>query len=57
MIICHCKAVSECVIEKLLAEGKTIQEIVELTKITTDCGGCIDVVYRKYIERDIKNDY
>jgi bacterioferritin-associated ferredoxin len=46
MIVCSCRAVSDREIVRAVESGRTLDEVVRLTGVTTDCGCCADEVER-----------
>jgi bacterioferritin-associated ferredoxin len=44
MIICVCSNVSDKTIKKLIAEGKTTKEILQLTKACQNCHKCAEAL-------------
>lgn len=51
MIVCVCKAVNEEQVKKLIAKGKTLKEVKQITKATSQCGECLmelETLYKKY---------
>jgi bacterioferritin-associated ferredoxin len=46
MIVCSCHAVSDREIHRAVASGRSLDEVVQLTGVTTDCGCCGEAVER-----------
>lgn len=51
MIICVCSNVSDKTIKKLIAEGKTTKEILQLTKACQNCHKCAEAL-KEALKRD-----
>lgn len=44
-IVCGCFNVKKSDIRKAISDGAdTFQKVVEVTKVTTGCGGCVEAV-------------
>lgn len=47
MIVCHCNAVTDHEIKRLVREGcKTVNDVVQCCGASASCGGCKELVER-----------
>jgi bacterioferritin-associated ferredoxin len=46
MIVCSCRAVSDRELHRAVESGRSLDEVVRLTGVTTDCGCCAEEVER-----------
>ena len=44
MIVCLCLNVSDRLIQKLAAEGLSLEEVIRRTKVGSECGNCLRAV-------------
>lgn len=55
MLVCHCHAVNEAAVERLVASGATrVGHVVRNTKAGSSCGGCLPEL-RRLCERALSN--
>ena len=46
MIVCSCRAVSDRELRRAAEAGRSLEEVVRATGVTTDCGCCAEDVRR-----------
>lgn len=47
MLLCHCHAVSDAAVDKLVADGATrVGHVVRTSRAGTTCGGCLPELRR-----------